>query len=67
MYLQQFGVSPAPHQARQGVCPLYCQNLKLREIPSCFFALVEGASSRSGDRFEDFAALVEQAASGKTK
>ena len=56
-----------PTKHDKGCAPCIAKNLKLREIPSCFFTLVEGASSRSGDRFEDFAALVEQAASGKAK
>ena len=56
-----------PTKHDKGCAPCIAKNLKLREIPSCFFALVEGAASRSGDRFEDFAALVEQAASGKAK
>ena len=42
-------------------------NLRLREIPNCFFSLVEGASQRSGDSFQDFARCVTQAAFGKTE
>ncbi len=51
----------------QGCAPCISKNLKLWEIPNCFFSLVEGASQRSGDSFQDFARCVTQAAFGKTE
>lgn len=38
--------------------PCISKNLKTKEMPSCFFNLIEGAASRKGDSFEDFAKLV---------
>ncbi len=40
-------------------------NLRLREIPNCFFQLVEGCEARTGDSFPDFAKLVEASGSGR--
>lgn len=34
------------------------ENLRTREIPNCFFTLIEGAEKRKGDTFEDFARLI---------
>ena len=39
-------------------------NLRLREIPNCFFHLAEGCEARTGDSFPDFAKLVEASGSG---
>ena len=52
---------PANHN--QGCAPCIRKNLRAREIPSCFFHLIEGSGSRSGDKFEDFARLVLQPSS----
>ena len=40
-------------------------NLRLREIPNCFFQLAEGCEARTGDSFPDFAKLVEASGSGR--
>lgn len=56
-----------PTRHDQGCAPCISKNLKLWEIPNCFFSLVEGASQRSGDSFQDFARCVTQAAFGKTE
>ena len=56
-----------PTRHDQGCAPCIAKNLKLREIPNCFFFLVEGASQRSGDSFQDIARCVTQAAFGKTE
>ena len=56
-----------PTRHNQGCAPCIAKNLKLREIPNCFFSLVEGASQRSGDSFQDFTRCVTQAAFGKTE
>lgn len=47
-----------PTKHEKGCAPCISKNLKQREIPSCFYNLVEGADQRSGDSFEDFAKLV---------
>lgn len=47
-----------PSRYGAGCTPCIAKNLRLGEIPNCFFNLVEGASLRSGDGFEDFARLV---------
>ena len=48
------------HPARhgKGCAPCIAKNLRLGEIPNCFFNLVEGAEHHTGDSFEDFARLV---------
>lgn len=35
-----------------------CNNLRLKEIPSCFFNLIQNAEERNGDSFEDFAQMI---------
>ena len=57
---------PGRHDQGRTPCCI-AKDLKLREIPNCFFSLVEGASQRSGDSFQDFARCVTQAAFGKTE
>lgn len=47
-----------PTKHDKGCTPCISKNLGLKEIPNCFFNLVEGAESREGDFFEDFAKLV---------
>lgn len=47
---------PAKHD--KGCAPCIQKNLRLKEIPNCFFDLLEGAESREGDSFEHFAQQV---------
>ncbi len=47
---------PANHD--KGCTPCIRKNLKLGEVPNCFFNLLEGAENRSGDTFGDFADIV---------
>lgn len=47
---------PAKHDKE--CAPCISKNLKLREIPNCFFQQVENNESRQGDSFEDFSKLV---------
>lgn len=47
-----------PSKHDHGCAPCINQSLKLRKVPNCFFRLVNGAQSRQGDSFEDFAKLV---------
>lgn len=48
------------HPTKHDKCCAPCiqTNLKLHEIPNCFFYLVENSENRSSDSFEDFANLV---------
>lgn len=47
-----------PTHHDNGCAPCINKNLKLKEIPNCFFALLDGAQDRSGDSFEEFARLI---------
>lgn len=47
-----------PSKHDNGCAPCIAKNLKLGEIPNCFFNKIEGAKNRSGDSFEDFAKAV---------
>lgn len=47
-----------PTKHGQGCAPCIRKNLDHRELPNCFFSLVEGADGRAGDSFRDFAELV---------
>lgn len=47
-----------PTKHEKGCAPCISKNLRLKEIPGCFFQLVDGADARSGDSFDDFAAAV---------
>lgn len=49
-------LNPANHD--KGCSPCIRKNLKLREIPSCFFNLADGAEDMESYFFEDFARLV---------
>lgn len=48
-----------PTKHNKGCSPCISKNLRLKEIPSCFFNLVQGAEKRDGDAFLDFARLFE--------
>ncbi|CAK7004240.1 MAG: hypothetical protein DESF_00155 [Desulfovibrio sp.] len=47
-----------PTRHDKGCAPCIQKNLRLKEIPNCFFNLLEGAASREGDSFEHFARQV---------
>lgn len=47
-----------PTKHDNGCTPCIMKNLKLKEVPNCFFHLLENANSRTGDSFVDFAKLV---------
>ena len=49
---------PARHE--KGCTPCIRKNLRLHEIPACFFALLPRSEQRKGDTFQDFAQLVLQ-------
>lgn len=47
-----------PTKHEKGCAPCIIKNLKLREIPNCFFDLTGKAAWRRGDSLKDFARLV---------
>ncbi len=47
-----------PTKHDKGCAPCIAKNLRLEEIPNCFFSKVAGAENRCGDSFADFAELV---------
>lgn len=47
-----------PSKHDKGCTPCVAKNLRLREIPNCFFQQLDGAADRSGDSFRDFAELA---------
>lgn len=49
-------IHPTKHD--KGCAPCIKKNLRLGEMPNCFFNLIEGAENRTGDSFMDFAALL---------
>lgn len=49
-----------PTEHDKGCAPCIQKNLRLKEMPNCFFNLVEGAESRTADSFKDFAEYVSR-------
>lgn len=47
-----------PTKHDKGCAPCIAKNLKLGEIPNCFFHKVKGAERRGGDTFRDFAEIL---------
>lgn len=47
-----------PTRHELGCVPCVAKNLKQREVPSCFFNLIEGAKASEGATFEHFARHV---------
>lgn len=47
-----------PTRHDKGCTPCISKNLRLGEIPECFFHKIPGSEERQGDSFEDFARLV---------
>nr|WP_312578070.1 DUF6485 family protein [Sedimentibacter sp.] len=47
-----------PTKHDKGCTPCISKNLRAKEIPSCFFNLVDNAENRDGYAFKDFAELV---------
>ena len=47
-----------PSRHNKGCAPCISKNLKLREIPNCFFNMIDNAKNRTGDTFEYFAKLL---------
>jgi len=54
-----------PTKHDKGCAPCISKNLKLRELPNCFFNTVDGAEKRIGDSYADFAHLVLHSEDGK--
>ena len=51
-----------PSKHDKGCTPCIAKNLKLKEIPSCFFNLIPNAEKREGDTFQCFAKAVREQA-----
>lgn len=49
-------IHPIKHD--KGCAPCIAKNLKLGEIPNCFFKLVDEGNKRADDKFADFAKCV---------
>lgn len=47
-----------PTNHNKGCAPCISKNLKLKEIPSCFFNTIPDTQNRAGDSYKDFAALI---------
>lgn len=47
-----------PTKHDKGCAPCISKNLNQREIPNCFFDLIENTEDRKGDSFEDFADII---------
>lgn len=47
-----------PTKHEQGCAPCIAKNLKLKEVPTCFFNLVDSEHKRADDKFEDFAKCI---------
>lgn len=47
-----------PTKHNKGCAPCIAKNLKMGEIPDCFFNKLDSAKNRSGIKFSDFAKAV---------
>lgn len=47
-----------PTKHDKGCAPCIAKNLKLNEMPNCFFNKLENSANRKGDSFADFADIV---------
>ena len=47
-----------PSKHNRGCAPCISKNLKLKEIPNCFFNLIEVSRNRGGDSLKEFYAYV---------
>lgn len=47
-----------PTNHDKGCAPCISKNLNRKEIPNCFFNIVDGSDRRNGYKFEDFAEVV---------
>ena len=48
-----------PTKHNRGCAPCIAKNLKLNEVPNCFFDKVKGNEQRNGDSFADFADIIK--------
>lgn len=49
-----------PKNQDQGCTPCIEKNLKMKEIPNCYFKIVDPDDKRCGDTFEDFAKIINK-------
>ena len=55
-----------PSNHSRGCSPCVAKNLRLGEIPACFFNKIPGSEARDVDTFHDFARLISDADSKKS-
>ena len=58
---QNFNCPLHPTRNDRGCAPCIQKNLRIRELPSCFFGQVDPTATRENDTYETFARLVLQA------
>lgn len=56
-----------PTKHNKGCAPCISKNLNKKEIPNCFFNLIENAEDRKGDSLEDFAEIINSNRGCKSK
>lgn len=54
-----------PTKHDRGCAPCIAKNLKLEEVPNCFFNKINGNEKRKGDSFADFAEAVQLSGENK--
>lgn len=54
-----------PIKHNKGCAPCIAKNLKLNEIPNCFFNKLKNKEKREGDSFADFADAVRKSMENK--
>lgn len=54
-----------PTKHDRGYAPCIAKNLKLEEVPNCFFNKINGNEKRKGDSFADFAEAVQLSGENK--
>lgn len=56
---QNFSCPLHPTNHDKGCAPCISKNLRLKEVPSCFFNLLNNSDMRPDDSFESFAEIVK--------
>lgn len=56
---QNFSCPLHPTNHEKGCAPCISKNLRQKEIPTCFFKLLDHSDLRTDDSFESFAKIVE--------
>lgn len=56
---ENFSCPLHPTKHEKGCAPCISKNLRLKEIPACFFNCLDNSDTRTDDSFESFAKLME--------